>query len=101
MLSECSISLDFKVSFLENIQEILTNNEFVSAVGHADTAQILTNMLEIPVSFNRISLNPNWDKDWLVVAQYSGPRLPEGTTCLPENGRIIFYIVTPDIPEMD
>ena len=52
------------------------NGRFVSAVGHADTAA----MLGVPC--NRVSITLT-QSDWLYVAQYKGPRLPEGTTTLP------------------
>ena len=52
-----------------------------SIVGHADTARLLG------VECNRQSvlLRP---PDELLVAQYIGPRLPEGSTELPEGARI-------------
>lgn len=50
---------------------------YVSAIGHADTAQVLG------VEMNRVSitLKPG---DELLVAQLQGGRLPEGCTTLPE-----------------
>ena len=66
---------------------------FVSAVGHADTAAILTGLLGLTVEANRINvlLSPG---DLLIVAQYRGPRLPEGTTTLPEGASFQFFSVT-------
>lgn len=52
----------------------------VSVVGHADTATLLG------VAFNRISLRLEAG-DVLYVAQYIGPRLPEGATAIPEGAR--------------
>lgn len=59
----------------------------VSIVGHADTAALLG------VTCNRqsVTLQPG---DVLIVAQYVGPRLPEGTTTLPEGARFDFVRVT-------
>lgn len=52
-----------------------------SIVGHADTARLLG------VECNRQSVMLGPDDD-LIVAQYVGPRLPEGATELPEGARI-------------
>jgi hypothetical protein len=52
----------------------------VSVVGHPDTAAVLG------VAFNRVTLRLNAG-DVLYVAQYVGPRLPEGATTLPEGAR--------------
>ena len=58
-------------------QRVIERGAAISAVGHADTAAL------IGVECNRISLTLT-QSDWLYVAQYKGPRLPEGTTTLPE-----------------
>lgn len=59
----------------------------VSFVGHADTANILG------VECHRGDLKIT-ENDVLYVAQYMGPRLPEGATELPEGAVIEFYRVT-------
>lgn len=66
----------------EEVKEILSQG-FVSAVGHADTANVLTTTLGLNIPMNRvnISLTPG---DVLVVAQLTGGRLPEGSMTLPE-----------------
>lgn len=65
-------------------------NDCISIVGHADTATILTNMLGFEVTFNRVSFTAEHG-DVLYVAQYNGPRLPEGATTLPEGAGFKFY----------
>ncbi len=67
--------------------------DVVSAVGHADTANVLTNMLGFPVSMNRINVVLDENTE-LYVAQLVGGRLPEGTTTLPEGFAFKFYRVT-------
>ena len=64
----------------------------VSVVGHADTANVFAGILDCPVAANRVSvtLAPG---DRLLVGQYSGPRLPEGTTSLPDGAEITWYLV--------
>jgi hypothetical protein len=61
-----------------------------SAIGHADTANVISGILERDIPTNRISvtLNPG---DSAIVAQYIGPRLPEGATQLPSGATIKFY----------
>ena len=67
--------------------------DVVSAVGHADTAAVLTNMLGFPVPMNRafVTLEPDTE---IYVAQLVGGRLPEGATTLPEGYGFRFYRVT-------
>ena len=72
--------------------EEVASKDFVSAVGHPDTANILAGMLGKPVPCNRVSLALT-RCDVLYVAQYIGPRLPEGTTVLPEGAKIDFVRV--------
>ncbi len=72
----------------------LIKGGFVSAVGHADTAKLLSDILETVVAFNRINVTLRPGVDTLVVAQYQGPRLEEGTTRLPMGAGFRFYSVT-------
>jgi hypothetical protein len=57
-----------------------------SVVGHPTTATLLG------VPFNRASVTLN-KGDMLVVAQYSGPRLEEGATVLPEGAEFRWFRV--------
>lgn len=63
-----------------------------SAIGHADTAKVVGSLLGVDLPANRanISLKPG---EKMVVAQYIGPRLPEGATQLPEGAKIEFRLV--------
>lgn len=63
--------------------------DVISAVGHQDTASLLSHELGFPVPMNRITLSLV-EGDVLYVAQYNGPRLPEGTTELPEGANFSF-----------
>jgi hypothetical protein len=76
---------------LDAAREILAG-VFVSAVGHESTAAIIAADLGLPVRADRqsIKINPG---DKLVVAQYIGPRLPEGATVLPEGARLEYFLV--------
>ena len=74
---------------------IIDNNGGDSIIGHPDTARVVGNILDIPVACNRVSWA--WPKDEnviLLVAQLTGPRLPEGATTLPEGAVIKWWKVT-------
>lgn len=68
-------------------------SEVVCGVGHADTAAVFSNILDLNVPVNRINISLKRG-DVLVVGQYSGPRLPEGATTLPEGAVIKWMKVT-------
>ncbi len=65
---------------------------FTSAVGHADTAAVLSGLLGIDIPANRISITLT-PVDTLIVAQLIGGRLPEGATELPDGFEIKFVRV--------
>ena len=74
-----------------NPNEVPTDIE--SAIGHVDTAKVVSNILGFEVKPNRVSIKLT-ESDVLYVAQYTGPRLPEGATTLPEGANIEFFEVT-------
>ena len=87
---ECGINIHFEeVSDLEEIKEA----ETVSAVGHPDTAAVISDLLGKEVLPNRISISLG-KGDVLYVAQLIGGRLPEGCKSLPEGFQMKFYKVT-------
>lgn len=67
--------------------------DVVSAIGHADTAAVLSDILGFEVPMNRISVSLDEFTE-LFVAQLVGGRLPEGATTLPEGFSFKFYRVT-------
>ena len=64
-----------------------------SAVGHADTAAVFSSVLGVTVPMNRATVTLTVG-DQALVGQYSGPRLAEGTTTLPEGASIRWVLVT-------
>ena len=64
----------------------------ISAVGHADTAAVFSNVLGVTVPCNRATVALR-EGDIALVGQYSGPRLPEGATSLPEGAAIRWLVV--------
>ena len=65
-----------------------------SSVGHVDTAALFARLLGRDVPVNRIGITLDPDDDQLLVGQYVGPRLPEGTSELPKGSRVIWVSVT-------
>jgi hypothetical protein len=63
----------------------------VSAIGHADTARLVGEQLGIELPADRRSVTLG--NELMLVAQYIGPRLPEGATELPQGARIEYFAV--------
>lgn len=85
-------TLNFKPVTLEQAKKMVETNIFVSAIGHKDTANVVSNLLNATVEMNRISVRLG-NNDALLVAQLSGGRLPEGATTIPEGMSIQFWVV--------
>ena len=66
-------------------------SEVVSAIGHADTARLVGAQLSIELAPDRRSVVLG--DEYTLVAQYIGPRLPEGATELPSGTRIEYFLV--------
>jgi len=91
MLNRSSHVVSFIPATEDEVRALLGQG-FISAIGHADTANVLEEMLGLPVPANRINVTLQ-KGDVAIVAQYIGPRLPEGATTLPEGARIEFWLV--------
>ena len=63
-----------------------------SAVGHADTAAVFSAVLGVEIPCNRATVALK-EGDVALVGQYSGPRLAEGATSLPEGATIKWLVV--------
>lgn len=68
---------------------------FTSAIGHADTARVVSGMLGLDVPANRANIRLT-AADALYVAQVTGGRLLEGATELPKGMTLAFVRVTAD-----
>ena len=64
----------------------------MSAIGHADTAAVVSDLLHVALPANRVSLTLQ-PGDSIIVAQVQGGRLLEGATTLPEGFEIKFLRV--------
>lgn len=90
-----------KVSFmplsLDDVRDTISvaqaDNKFINAVGHADTMNILNNMLGTNLTANRVNVKLD-ENTTIIVAQVVGGRLPEGCTTLPEGTKIKFIEVS-------
>ena len=72
----------------------------VSAVGHADTAAVFSSVLGVEIPCNRATVALK-EGDVALVGQYSGPRLPEGATSLPEGAAIKWLVVGVNAPALE
>lgn len=88
-----SATLEIELLTPERARELLHRNSWRSIVGHADTAAVFGQVLDLPVVANRETYRMG-DRDVLIVGQYVGPRLPEGATELPVGARIEWYRVS-------
>jgi hypothetical protein len=73
--------------------QVALSMPFRSIVGHADIAAVMGNILDTTIAMNRESVKIT-ENDVLIVGQYIGGRLPEGTTTLPEGAQIKWYRIT-------
>lgn len=81
-----------QVMSMDTIRHLLSFGGWESYVGHADTANVFSDELEIEVPMNRGNLVVT-ASDELIVGQYNGPRLAEGTKVLPEGATIVWFSV--------
>ena len=71
--------------------------EIESAVGHQSTADLFAALLGRPVAVRRVNvILPPRPGICLLVGQYSGPRLEEGATSLPDGATIRWWVVGHD-----
>ena len=71
-----------------------------SAVGHADTAAVFSSVLGVEIPCNRATVALKAG-DVALVGQYSGPRLAEGCSTLPEGATIKWVVVGVNAPSLE
>lgn len=84
---------NFKLLRVRKVDPEVIPENAISVIGHADTARLVSGILGREIQFNRVSVELKED-DVLYVAQYKGPRLPEGATQLPEGATLEFLEIT-------
>ncbi len=87
VFGHCGITVNVR-----SVQSADLPEEMISVVGHQNTAELLSGVLGRQVGFCRCTLQLS-EYDTLYVAQYVGPRLPEGATSLPEGAGFQLYRV--------
>lgn len=92
MLAEFPVQPLFEEIPLTEVRAMLATG-FESAVGHADTASVFTDVLDLPVNTVRATVVLK-KGDVAIVGQYRGPRLPEGAVHLPEGATIQWLRMT-------
>ena len=90
MLSS-SASYKFSQVSLDDARELVATTRWVSAVGHADTATLFSGLLGQHVRCNRTTVS---DPTRMLIGQYSGPRLPEACSTLPDGATITWWLVS-------
>lgn len=93
MLSDAYTSMTVHEIDLETVSDLLKFRPAQSCIGHADTAAIVSGLIGQPLPAERATVKLGHG-DELLVAQYSGPRLEEGTTTLPEGANIKWMLVS-------
>ena len=88
MLPSLNETVVFKQIY--NIPDSIRQN-LESCIGHEDTAIIISNLLGVKLPTQRVSVKLKRGEKF-IVAQYIGPRLPEGCTILPSGSNICFAI---------
>ena len=91
MLAQFPANVQINEVSLEAVREI--RDQLVSAVGHADTAAVLSSLIGIPVPTARVNVALK-SGDEILIAQLQGGRLPEGATSLPEGASFRFLVVS-------
>jgi len=77
----------------DDAANIAKHTPWISAIGHPDIAAIVSNDLGITIKPDRATIHLNPD-DKLLIAQYIGPRLAPGTTKLPDDAKIQYFLIT-------
>lgn len=89
---ESAVHLRIELVPLEIALRIASEERLESFIGHESTAKIVSKMLGVDLSVRRESVKLSRNEA-VLVAQYCGPRLPEGCTELPSGAEIRFFLV--------
>lgn len=92
MIGAFPVTIDVKEIGIEEVIANLFYSGVESAVGHADTAAVFTDVIGLHIPTNRCNVRLKVG-DQVIIGQYIGPRLPEGSTSLPANAMIKWLLV--------
>jgi len=76
------------------VADIARSPRLVNAIGHPSFDAVVRAQLGVHLPQGERFTVALWEGDQAIVAQYIGPRLPEGATELPEGARIEFRKVS-------
>ena len=99
ILNAFSLNMVDYENYSINVEEVSLNQAkklvigATSAIGHYNTANVISNKLKYKIEQNRISVELKRD-DKVLVAQYKGSRLEEGATQLPKKSIIKWLVIT-------
>lgn len=85
-----SSTIDFQRIDKEVVKFLLNGAKIHSHIGHQDTAALVSTDLGVDIPMVRDTYT---FEGCALVAQYTGPRLAEGTTTLPEGAEINYWLV--------
>lgn len=90
-----TLDTEFRVQFSPVTVEEAKTLSVENAIGHDDTARVVGSLLGKDgfQQGNRINVKLKAGES-VLIAQYFGPRLPEGATTLPEGANIKFVLAT-------
>lgn len=92
---DANASINFSQITVKEVQDLLSTHQWESAVGHADTANVMCATVGVEIPMNRATVTLSDEgTDTLIVAQYKGPRLEEGAIALPVGATIEWWLVT-------
>ena len=86
-------NVSFKRITTERVRDLVNaSRPVVGRCGHKDIATLVNKKLKADIAHERVDTKLEYN-DLLIVAQYRGPRLPEGATELPKDAVIEWYEV--------
>ncbi len=92
MIAEFPVTVEARQLSVDEIRQVLDSESIESCVGHADTAAVFGSVLGREVAANRATVSLE-KGETVVIGQYRGPRLEEGTTSLPDGATIEWLLV--------
>jgi ferredoxin-fold anticodon binding domain-containing protein len=88
-----SIKLEISRLSAQGARDWVRREDWISIVGHDDTAALLSELLGVPIIKNMVSTSIKVG-DCILVCQYNGERLAEGAKTLPPNATIRYFLVS-------
>lgn len=102
MLTDLDATIHTREIAPADVAVLVRDHHVYSAIGHADTAAVVSDAIGVELPANRATIKLEAGVNTqVIVAQYLGPRLPEGATTLPEGAAVRFIVVTVALPRSD